>query len=227
MTNDMTTDATNDPTATEIVVIRHGETDWNVERRLQGHLDIGLNVRGRQQAAALADALQDENFAAIVSSDLARAIDTAKAIAAVHGLQLETVDGLRERCFGALEGLRHDEIRMRLPDAYAAWKSRDVEACYPPGKHAAESLRAFHARVVSTIDGLAGRFAGQKIAVVTHGGVLDSIYRAATGLELSKPRPVEVPNAGVNRVCWERGRIHVRSWGDVGHLTRPALDELE
>lgn len=223
----MTTDDMIKPMTTEIVLIRHGETDWNVERRLQGHLDIGLNARGRQQAAALADSLQQESFAAIVASDLERAIHTAQAIAATRDLSVEIVGAMRERCFGALEGLRHDEIRVRLPDAYVAWKSRDVAAIYPPGKHVAESLTDFHARVVSAINGLVARFPGQKIAVVTHGGVLDSIYRAATGLALSEPRPVEIPNAGINRVMCEDSRIKIRTWGDVGHLKRPALDEIE
>lgn len=215
------------PMTTDIVLIRHGETDWNVERRLQGHLDIGLNARGRQQAAALAESLQQERFAAIVASDLKRAIDTAQAVATTHGLPVDIVGAMRERCFGALEGLRHDEIRVQLPDAYVAWKSRDADAIYPPGTYVAESLNGFHARVVAAIDGLATRFSGQKIAVVTHGGVLDSIYRAATGLALSEPRPVEIPNAGINRVVWENARIKIQSWGDVGHLMRPALDEIK
>lgn len=223
----MATDDMIQPMATDIVLIRHGETDWNVERRLQGHLDIGLNARGRQQAAALAESLQQECFAAIIASDLERAIHTAREIAALHGMPVDIVGAMRERCFGALEGLQHDEIRVRLPDAYVAWKSRDVAAIYPPGKHVAESLADFHERVVTALHGLAVRFSGQKIVVVTHGGVLDSIYRAATGLALNEPRPVEIPNAGINRVVWENARIKIRSWGDVSHLMRPALDEIE
>lgn len=223
----MTTSDMIEPMTTEIVLIRHGETDWNVERRLQGHLDIRLNERGKQQAAALAESLKQEDFAAVFASDLERAIHTAQTIAAAQRLPINIVGAMRERCFGALEGLRHDEIRIRLPDAYVAWKSRDVDAIYPAGTHIAESLTDFHERVVAAIDELAARFRGRKIAVVTHGGVLDSIYRAATGLALNEPRPVEIPNAGINRVVCENARIKIRSWGDVGHLMRPALDEIE
>ncbi|MGN6389669.1 MAG: histidine phosphatase family protein [Burkholderiaceae bacterium] len=217
---------TNAATLTDIILIRHGETDWNAERRLQGHLDVGLNRRGRRQAAAVAAALRDEPLDAIVSSDLQRARDTAEAIAAPHGLPVETVPALRERRFGAFEGLRYDEIRERYPDAYAIWQAREPDARPPTGQIEGETLREFHHRTTTALEALAARFAGRRIVVVAHGGVLDCIHRAATGLPLSRAREAAMPNAGINRLRHDGARLALVGWADVAHLAAPALDEL-
>lgn len=212
--------------ATTILLIRHGETDWNAERRLQGHLDIGLNARGRQQAAALAAVLANESFDAVWSSDLQRAGDTALAIAAPADMPVQIDTGLRERCFGALEGLRHGEIESRYPEAYVAWQARHADFRYPAGVNAAETLSEFAERSLAAVRRIAAHHAGRKIVVVSHGGVLDCIYREAIGVPHSDLIAVEKRNAGINRLVCSGDRIDIIAWGDVAHLSKPALDEI-
>ena len=220
---------------TEILLIRHGETDWNAERRLQGHLDIPLNAHGQRQAAALGHALLDEPLDAIIASDLQRARQTAEAIAAPRGMTVLIDPGLRERCFGAFEGLRYDEINSVYPEAYAAWQARDLDARYPQGVHAAETMREFFMRAVSAITRLASDGRHRKIAIVTHGGVLECAYRAAQGVDLAQARDFEVKNASVNRVLWNGAGMQITGWADVAHLGAhsdahsddTALDEID
>ncbi|MBC7415247.1 MAG: histidine phosphatase family protein [Herminiimonas sp.] len=216
----------------EILLIRHGETAWNAERRMQGHLDIALNDAGLQQAAALGQALRLEEFDAIVSSDLQRASMTAAAVAAGRTLTVGIDAGLRERCFGGFEGLLYDELSTRHPAAYAAWKARELDTRYPAGANVAETLREFSDRSLRTIDRLAasvadGRPVHRRIALVTHGGVLECAYRAATGTSLELPRDFAILNASVNRLRWTAGRLEVLRWADVDHLQLPARDEVD
>lgn len=211
---------------TEILLIRHGETDWNAERRLQGHLDIPLNAEGQRQAAALGRALRNEQINAIFASDLQRAIKTAEAIAEPQGMKVMIDAGLRERGFGAFEGLLRTEMASAYPDAFAALQSRDIDACYPAGKNVAETLREFSARVMHTMTRLAATGQHKKIVMVTHGGVLDCVYRATNGMPLSKTRDFDILNAGLNRIEWDGAHFQVKEWGNVAHLVEPTLDEL-
>jgi 2,3-bisphosphoglycerate-dependent phosphoglycerate mutase len=210
---------------TEILLIRHGETAWNAERRLQGHLDISLNEEGKRQAAALARALARENVDIIISSDLSRAASTARAVADVHGLPLQTDAALRERCFGAFEGLLYDELEDRFPQAYAQWRERDPHARYPDGERRAETFAEFAQRAVAAVSRIAEMHRGKRIIIVSHGGVLDAVYRAAHGIAITAPRDFDVLNASINRVQWDGERLKVLRWSDNAHLT-VALDEL-
>lgn len=216
--------------ATTILLIRHGETAWNAERRLQGHLDIALNAEGERQAAALGAALAAEPIDLVVSSDLARARQTAEAI--VHargpgaGLDLQRDPRLRERCYGGFEGLLYSEIAARFPLAFAAWQARHVDALLPPGQNCGETFRQFFDRAVTAILGHAARHPGRTLALVAHGGVLECAYRAALGLPLETPRDFKVHNASVNRFVVEQGRLRLVSWGEVDHVRRGALDDL-
>jgi probable phosphoglycerate mutase len=212
---------------TEIILIRHGETDWNVEKRLQGHLDIDLNAEGERQAAALARALRDEQFDLIASSDLQRAVRTARAVAASRDLEVLQETGLRERSYGAFEGLRYTDIEQRYPDAYAAWRARDIDARYPAGQYGAETLREFSARAVGAVLALAHRNRNRKIAIVTHGGVLECVYRAAAGIGLERPRDFEIRNAAINRIIYNDAKLEIVNWCDVAHLSHIALDEVD
>lgn len=211
---------------TEILLIRHGETAWNAERRLQGFLDIGLNAEGQRQATLLALALQGDPLDAVIASDLQRAVDTARPIAAAHGLSLETDPALRERCFGAFEGLLYDEIGHHFPQAYQEWKAREVDARYPPGAQMAETLREFSVRAVAAVMRHAARHPDGRIAIVTHGGVLDCIFREVHEIGLDKPRDFEIRNTALNRLHWDGQRLHIDDWGRLDHLAQPARDEL-
>jgi len=213
---------------TELILIRHGETAWNAEKRLQGHLDIPLNEEGLRQAAALGAALADEGLDAIVSSDLQRALQTAQAVADRAGLPVQVDRGLRERCFGAFEGLLYGEIGERYPEAHAAWKARDRHARYPAGVHVAETLDEFFRRVVGTIERLVQGRGWRKVALVTHGGVLDCIYRAASDrIDFAAPRDFDILNASINRVRWTPQGMQILQWADVAHLSPAVLDEID
>jgi len=211
---------------TQIVLIRHGETAWNAERRLQGHLDIALNAEGLRQADALAAALAGERFAAIVASDLQRARQTAEAVAGLHAMTVHTDAALRERCYGGFEGLLYAEIEARFPLEFAAWQARDIDSVMPPGARVAESFRQFYQRSTDAILAWAGRYPGATLALVAHGGVLECAYRSALGLSLATPRDFSVKNASINRFAVRDGALQLISWGEVDHLQRGVLDEL-
>lgn len=211
---------------TTIVLIRHGETAWNKERRLQGHIDIALNEEGLRQARALAGALAHEQFDAVYASDLQRAHQTADAVASLHQLGVRNDPGLRERCYGGFEGLLYAEIEQRFPREFAAWQARDIDGAMPSGLREAETFRQFYQRSIGAILALAERHPGQTIALVAHGGVLECAYRAALGLSLETPRDFPVMNASINRFTAAGGKLALTSWGEVSHLHATVLDEL-
>lgn len=209
--------------ATRVLAIRHGETAWNVESRIQGQLDIGLNDNGRRQARRLAEALFDERLDAVYASDLMRASDTARALADATGLEVRCDAGLRERAFGSFEGRTFDEIAELWPGESRRWRQRDP-AFAPPG---GESLQDFYDRCVRTALRLAGAHPGQAIALVAHGGVLDCLYRAATRISLQAPRTWLVGNASINRLLHSENGFTLVGWADDRHLDDEtgALDE--
>jgi probable phosphoglycerate mutase len=211
---------------TRIILIRHGETAWNAERRLQGHLDIDLNAEGQRQARALASALAGEHFDALVSSDLARAAQTAKAVGDVLHLPLFIDARLRERCYGGFEGLLYSEIAERYPREFAAWQGRDVDGELPPGKNRGETFRQFYDRAMGAILGWAADNPGKSLALVAHGGVLECAYRAALGLSLETPRNFKVLNASINRFIVQDRKLQLVSWGEVDHLRPAVLDDV-
>ena len=206
---------------TRIVAVRHGETDWNAQMRMQGQLDTDLSERGRWQAARAAEALAGEGIEAIFASDLARAFDTAQAIAAVIGLPISTDRALRERSFGIFEGHSYAEIDARWPDDAARWR-RHEPAFEPEG---GESLIVFSARAVAAVTRIAEGSRGRTILVVSHGGVLDCLYRAAAGLDLSAPRSWELGNAAINRLLFTGERFTLVGWADTAHLDGDPLDD--
>ena len=212
---------------TEILVIRHGETDWNIDKRLQGHIDIPLNEAGRRQVAALGEVLADEGIDAVFASDLQRARATAQAVADVAGLPVEIDAGLRERCYGAFEGLRHPDIEEKYPQAYRLWKAREPDARYPAGEREAETMREFYQRSVDAVQRIVADGKYRKVAIVTHGGVLECLHHWASGTEFAQPRTFDIFNASVNRLHWDGERARIRSWGEIGHLNRETLDEVD
>ncbi len=209
------------PEATRILAIRHGQTAWNASARIQGHTDIELDALGQWQARQLAQALGHEELQAVYSSDLARARDTAVPLATVHGLPVGIDAGLRERAFGDFEGLSFEQIESRWPEQAQAWRRRDPGF----GPHGGEVLRDFRERVVAALTRLALAHRGQCIAVVTHGGVLDVLYREATRIALDAPRTWQVANAGINRLLHSGEGLVLVGWADVGHLEH-ARDDL-
>lgn len=210
---------------TRLLVIRHGETAWNHDHRIQGALDIGLNEAGRAQALLLAQALVEEPLDAVYASDLVRARDTAAAVAEVRGLPLRLDAGLRERRFGIFEGRSFTELEQLYPADTLRWRRRDPDF----GPEGGERLVDFYERCVGALARIAAAHRGGSIAVVSHGGVLDCLYRAATRLDLQAPRTWTVANTSVNRLLWTEDGFGLVGWGDVQHLEgsdHGAMDSL-
>lgn len=207
--------------ATRIIAVRHGETAWNVDTRLQGQLDVPLNDTGREQARRAARALAHDPPDAIYSSDLSRAFETAQAAAAVLGRPITTDTGLRERCFGIWEGHTYAEVEQRWPAESEQWRVRNPEF----GPEQGETLQGFFDRVVATATRLAAAHPGQTVLLVAHGGVLDCLYRAASRMALNAPRTWELPNTGINRLLYTGNGFTLVGWADVHHLDGEALDE--
>jgi 2,3-bisphosphoglycerate-dependent phosphoglycerate mutase len=208
---------------TRFCIVRHGETDWNVERRIQGHVDIPLNALGRVQAEATANGLAGLVFAAAYSSDLARAWATAEIAARRLGLALAAEPGLRERHYGVFQGLTTAEAAERFPAAHARYLARDRDYDFEVG----ESLSGLAARVAVAVEALAERHRGQSVLLVSHGGVLDVCYRRATGRDLSAPRDFPIPNAALNWIEVGRQGWRLHSWADRRHLERTLEESAE
>lgn len=213
--------------AASLVLIRHGETPWNAAGRLQGVIDIELSAHGHWQAQRVATQLKAEPIAAVISSDLARAAQTAAPLAAALGLEVELEPRLRERNYGIFEGKTYAELASTHPEEWARHQAREVDWVVPGG----ESIGAVRDRVLAALAELALRYEGSSLAVVAHGGVLDVIYRAATGFPWQAQRTHALPNAGINRLRLSSAplKLDVLAWGDVAHLAAAesiARDEL-
>ena len=205
--------------ATRLLIIRHGETDWNAARRIQGHTDIALNDTGRQQARLLAEALTDSPIHHVYSSDLQRAAETARIIAAPHAAPVALLPSLRERHFGDIEGSSFIDFEQHYPQDSLHWRKRDP-AWAPPG--GGESLQQLRDRIVQQVAEIGKRHNGEHVAIVTHGGVLDVLSRAATRQGLQAARTWYLPNCGINRLLWTAEGLTLIGWGDTRHLE--ALD---
>lgn len=213
-------------TDTRFCLIRHGETPWNTERRIQGHTDIGLDPEGVHQAGLagrwLAAGERRPQF--LYSSDLLRARLTAEALAIALGQTIRYIPALRERRYGCFEGLTYDEARERHPQDYAAFERREPDYAFPQG---GESLRTFSARVVAVLQALHAAHRGEVVAIVTHGGVLDIVNRFVRGNPLNTPRDFHIPNTGLNWIVAGAAGWHIDAWAETRHLDHGALDELD
>src|SRR5512147_199283 len=160
---------------TRLWLIRHGETSWNAEGRVQGQTDVPLSEVGHAQARAVAGTLAGGRFAALYSSDLQRVTQTAQPTAQALGLEIRVERLLRERHYGMFETLTYAEVKLRFPEEYARFRAHDPEFDFRGG----EGLRAFCERAVTCLRDIAARHAGEEVLVFTHGGVLDMAYRQA------------------------------------------------
>jgi probable phosphoglycerate mutase len=207
---------------TTLTLVRHGETSWNTEGRIQGHTDIALNQLGLAQAEAVGKRLAREQFDAIYSSDLLRAYRTACPAVPDPERTIVKDPRLRERHLGVLQGLTGEQAMAHQPAAWQVFRSRDPELALAGG----ESLGGFSRRVVAFIDEMLSKHAGYHVLLVTHGGVLDAAYRYALRMPLTVARDFPIYNASVNVLCHDGCGWRVESWGDVSHLPRElALDD--
>ena len=220
--------------ATELLLIRHGETDWNRALRFQGQVDIPLNAIGHTQAQRVRDHLLQSDWAQAVqlhSSDLLRARQTAEPLASALPRDCHPRSGLREQNFGVFDGLSAHEIQAQHPALWTQWRRFDADFALPNG----ESTRQFHARVMADLQDIARSHVGERVVVVTHGGVLDMVWRSVHQLSLSGPRECDIPNAGLNHVRMAQGRLEIVAWAAIPHLAglppqpvyRPPPDALK
>ena len=211
--------------STHICFIRHGETTWNAERRMQGHIDIPLNTAGMGQAKRLATALTQtkHSFDAIYSSDLERALHTANVVANALSLAVHTTPQLRERNVGQLQGLLLSEAPVLLPEIWQSHIARELDHDLGGG----ESIRAFHQRMQGVLELFLRQHRGQSILAVSHGGSLDMIYRIVTQQALDAERVAVVPNTSLNWITHDGSVWSIQRWADTSHLSESALDDIE
>lgn len=204
---------------TTVIVVRHGETEWNRERRMQGQRDSSLSPLGREQARRLGERLKATPFQALYVSDLQRALDTAREVVDRAPVEPVVDPLLRERAFGIFEGLTAEDMKTRYPDEYARFKTRDPDYAVPEG----ESARVFHQRVVTWYEAMVQRHPGETVVTVTHGQVLASLFRHAQGIALDAPRSFELYNAGLNTFVRDAAGWRATALNDIRHLGDDAL----
>jgi probable phosphoglycerate mutase len=209
--------------AAELIVVRHGETEWNRGGRLQGHTDIPLSEAGFAQAEELAARLAGEAFDALWSSDLARARQTAERVARRTGHRVLLDPRLRERHLGVLQSYTREENARVRPEVFERYRRGEADYVIPGG----ESARRFFARVLGALGEIARGLAGRRAVIVCHGGVLDALYRVAAGEGPEGPRRTTLLNASINTFQFRDGRWTLRLWGDISHLGRDrSLDDV-
>jgi len=206
------------------IVIRHGETEWNIQHRYQGQQDSPLTEKGCRQAEAIAERLANVDLDLLVSSDLGRAVETAKRIARRHhGVRWEKREGLRERDFGVLAGYTRSEAAQACPEEEEGYLHGGVDYRIPGG----ESLRDLFHRAGETFDRLAADSGGRTVCVVTHGGLLGMFLRHVLGIPVEHRRAYKFVNAAYNEFGFEGGRWLLYVWGDTSHLSQiGAIDDI-
>lgn len=207
---------------TEIILIRHGETEWNVAGRLQGQHDSLLTATGVKQAKALARRLQSDQFSHLYSSDLGRALSTAQEIAHLTRHTVIADRRLREKSLGILEGLTWPQAGERHPEIVSELDRHNYDYVVPEG----ESNNQMLARTLAFMEEIAEHHPGERVAAVTHGAVLSALFRYLLGVPLGTPRRFHILNTSIHEIAKEQGVWWVNLLGDTHH-TRVALDEVE
>ncbi len=200
---------------TTFILIRHGETEWNREGRIQGHLDSPLTPTGIEQAKACAHRLKAEAIDHMIASDLPRVKHTALILAASVVAPIEFDTALRERCYGIGEGMTFAELDAIHPEMYSSLRTTDPDFTVEGG----ESRRQFHDRITRAMRAIADAHPGKRVLVVTHGGVLGVIYRWLKKLPIATAYKVDIPNVAYNRVVHCSGNWTLEAWADTDHLT--------
>ena len=209
--------------ATEITIIRHGETMWNVQKRIQGQRNSKLSENGITQAELVAKALAKREFDVLLSSDLGRAIETAKIINKQLLLPHEYNANLRERSFGIFEGKNFAEIEEKYPEEFLRYKERNPEFVVPGG----ESIQQMYKRITSEIESVARKFKDQKVLIVSHGLVLEMMMYRTFNLRLDEPRAFSINNSSISSFYIDENNWFLKEWGVIEHLVSlNVLNEL-
>ena len=196
------------------LIVRHGETEWNADGRIQGHTDIGLSEKGAQQSQLIAGRLAQFRIDAAYSSDLRRCADTAREILSRRTVPLQTTPQLREYHKGVFEGLTAEETRRRHPDLYAASLVKDLDFAPLGG----ESTRQTSARIASFVTGVRQRHANDNVLIVGHGGALRAVFVALMELPLEANWRFFLANCGLSVVDIYPDNAILRLYNDTSHL---------
>ncbi len=200
---------------TEIILIRHGETEWNSQQRMQGHSNSDLSAEGRGQIQALGKWMKNVSFDHIYSSDSQRAQQTAKAITQFSGHKLHLDQRIREKNLGVFEGLTSDEARGRFPDVYHLFKTAGRNYVIDKG----ESTQQLLDRSLEFIEDIRLRHPDQRVVMVTHGGVVRVLMKYTLGLSIDTPTNFLIKNTGIFGLIW-KGNWLVNQMGVVSHLEK-------
>jgi len=201
-------------TIKKIIMVRHGETKWNTENRIQGQANTPLTELGIKQAQQTGKALHKENISEIYSSDLGRAMQTAKVINKYLNLSITKKEGLRERNYGVLQGISFDELDDKFPVIRLNLNSRDPNYVIPGG----ESIFQFSQRVSTCINSIIANSNASNLLLVVHGGVLERFFHTVLGLPLDFKRSFSLSNSSINKFSYINGTWQLDSWGITNHL---------
>ena len=207
---------------TKIILVRHGETEWNVARRIQGYSDSPLTPTGVAQAQALGARLAQEKFAAVHASDLGRVRQTVAYIVQKTGHAANFAEDLRERGYGVFEGKTMDECEAEMPGQWSLYRGPDPQAVPPGG----ESVVRFQERIIGALERVARESDGQTVVVAAHGGVCGALFRHVMKLPPGTPRSWSLYNASINRFDYRKGKWQLDVWGDISHLNGESLQDL-
>jgi probable phosphoglycerate mutase len=197
-----------------LLLVRHGQSTWNREHRIQGQLDPPLSEEGRRQAASLARRLAGRRLAGFYASDLKRAWETAQAVASANGIEPEPAAGLREIFLGDWEGLRTHELAERFPEAWARWTDEPNWDLVPGGEGAA----MFETRVIAALDAIFEQHGHGDVLAVTHGGVIQVALHRVVGRPSHGLFPFKIQNASISVIEKRDGRMVIAGVNDTGHL---------
>jgi len=202
---------------TELYLVRHGETLWNLEKRFQGQNDSPLTENGREQARILGKSLQGISFDALITSDLGRAAETAGLINSLLNVPVFLTEPLlRERNFGIFHGLKREEAEKKYPREAAMIWSGNADAVVPGG----ESRNQLRQRVLRFLDDLPVKYPGKRVLAITHGGVVNTAIRLVLGIPFDAPRRFKLPNTGLSIFVYEKNEWFLRAM----NITCPLKD---
>lgn len=208
---------------TNLIVVRHGETEWNLGRRWQGHDDSPLTENGHEQAKAAAKAVQNLKADFIYSSDLGRAMQTAQYLSESTQLPIKSDSRLRERKLGVFEGLTTAQIEENYPGEYQHFKNLNPKYVVPGG----ESIQEKIDRSLDCFNEIATNHASQTILVVTHGGILDGLFRSVVGIPIHAPRRFKIWNCSLSFFTHNSEGWRLDSFSDISHLRfLPTIDDI-
>ncbi|QGG46886.1 alpha-ribazole phosphatase [Heliorestis convoluta] len=208
---------------TKVYLIRHGETEWNLNRRYQGHSDIALSEQGRYQAQQLLRRLAHENIDVLYASDLGRAVETAQIIASAHQKEVQLDQRFRECHFGQWEGLTFPEIEKAYPQEIETWRKRPGQLLVPGG----ESFALLQVRAYEALLDVVAKHKGENIAIVAHGGTIRTLLCAILDLDLDRAWQLKQDNTALNIISFYDDQTVIECINDTTHLLVGAFPQCE